>query len=590
MYDFPYKNVVMCALGKIPADLVIKNANVINVFTEEIIECDVAIKDGYVCRIGKTNDIIGGSTKIVNAHGYYLAPAFIDAHIHIESSMITLTEFAKAVIPHGTGTIITDIHELANVLGVYAIDIILEEAKNIPLNVFIMLPSCVPALENKETSGAKITAQDLEKYIKGERVLGLGEMMNYPGVLNLDEEVMKKIQLSQKENKVVDGHAPLLLGKELQAYISVGIHSDHESTTSEEVLEKLRYGMFVMFREGSVSKSLHLIKTILERRLSLERCIIVTDDRHPDDLINEGHLEPALRKVIEFGVDPIKAIKMVTIIPALAFRIPKIGAVAPGYKADVVLLDNLDKMNIKKVFLGGRLVASDGKLVVDIPKPKYPSRVLRTINVKCIPTSDDLLIKVPFKAEEVFINVIVARDVSLITERAKEKVHVRNGVVLPIPERDILQIVVVERHKKTGNIGKGFISGFGLKTGALASSIAHDSHNIVAVGANLKDLQIAIKRVIEIHGGIVVVANGKIEAELSLPFAGLMSLESVEVVASKLELVREKAKELGCKLTRPFMTLSFMALPVIPKLKITDKGLFDVEKFQFISVVEPIDS
>ncbi|MHA1590057.1 MAG: adenine deaminase [Candidatus Njordarchaeales archaeon] len=579
------KDVIRCALGRVPADLVIKNVTVVNVFTEELVEGSIALKGKYIARVGEVNDIISDSTIIYDAKGMYAVPAFIDAHIHIESAMITLTEFARAVIPHGTGTIITDIHELANVIGIEAVDLILREAEKLPLNVFIMLPSCVPAAPGIDTSGAEIGVGEIQEYIEREYVLGLGEMMNYPGVLNLEEDVLKKIGIAQNAGKVVDGHAPLLLGKELQAYASVGILTDHETVTPEEALEKLRSGMYLLVREGSLSKNIDILRKVIERGLSLERCIIVTDDRHPDDLLREGHLDPAIRKAIKMGIDPVKAIKMVTLIPAQAYRLSRIGGIAPGYYADIVLLKNLESVSICKVFLKGELVADDGKVLIKLQTPQYPAKYLRTINVKKTPTKDDLAIISPEDAEEVAVRVIGVQEGSLITKSLTERLAVKNRRVLPDPSRDILEIVVVERHRKTGNIGKGFVKGFGIKRGALASTIAHDSHNIVAVGADLDSLETAIKEVIRIGGGLVVALRDKVLAELSLPLAGLMSIESIENVVQKLDLLNNKAKELGIKIRNPFMTLSFLALPVIPELKITDKGLFDVKLFKRVNVI-----
>lgn len=579
------RSIIRCSLGIIPADLVIKNVTIVNVFTEEFIEGSIALKNGYIARVGDVNDVIRDSTTIINGNGLYAAPAFIDAHIHIESSMLTLTEFAKATIPHGTGTIITDIHELTNVIGEKALKLILNEAKNLPLNVFIMVPSCVPAAPGIDTSGARIDSNKVKELINLPNVLGLGEMMNYPGVLNTDTEVLEKIITTHRQRKIVDGHAPLLFGKELQAYIAAGILTDHESTTGEEAISKLRNGMYLMAREGSLSKNLNILASVMEKNLSLERCIIVSDDKHPNDLLINGHLEPALRKAINMGIDPIKAIKMVTINPARAYRLDRIGAIGPGYYADIALIRDLEEFKIEKVFLKGQLVAENGKLLVDLPRYDYPEEVLQTIHVKKIPNEKDLTIEYHGEDEIVSVNVIGVREESLITDHIREKMKVRNNMLLPDPAQDILEIVVVERHKNTGNIGKGFVKGFGLERGALASSVAHDSHNIICVGASLKDMCIAIGRLIEIRGGLVVVESGKILAELSLPLGGLISLESVESVATKLSEINSKTQKLGCKLKHPFLTLSFLALPVIPKLKMTDKGLFDVEEFKHIDVI-----
>jgi len=584
--SFPYADVINVARGLAKADLVIKNAKIVNVFTEEILEGGIAIKSGYIARIGEIDDVIGDRTNVLDAKGGYLAPSFIDAHIHIESSMITLTQFAKAAVPHGTGGIITDLHEIANVLGEFGIKIILEEARKLPLEVFFMVPSCVPAAEGIDTAGAKIGLREVMKIMDETNAIGLGEMMNYPGVLNLNDEVIGKIDYAHSKRKIVDGHAPLLLGKELQAYIAAGIKTDHESVTEEEAIEKLRYGMYLLAREGSLAKNLStLIRAILKKEFPLDRVIIISDDKHPDDL-EEGHLEPSIRKAIELGVDPIKAIKMVTINPAIAYNLDRIGAIAPGYKANLVILSSLEKVKVDSVFYKGKLVAKEGRLIVDIEDISYPEKALKSVNVKRIPSVEELTVK--FDGERAKIHVIGAKDLSLVTEHIIEEVKVEDGKILPKPEKDLLQIVVLERYKGGRRFGVGFIRGFGIKEGAIAQTIAHDSHNIIAVGASLEDIVLAIKELVNMQGGVIVVRNGKVLGKIQLKFAGLMSLESAENVGRELVKLRELVKELGSKLERPFMTLSFMALPVIPKLKITDKGLFDVEKFSFIEVTERV--
>ena len=582
--SFPYADIINVARGLAEADLVIKNAKIINVFTEEILEGGIAIKSGYIARIGEIDDVIGDGTNVFDAKGKYLAPSFIDAHIHIESSMITLTQFAKAAVPHGTGGVITDLHEIANVLGEFGIKIILEEARKLPLEVFFMVPSCVPAAEGIDTSGAKIGLKEVMKIMDETNAIGLGEMMNYPGVLNLNDEVIGKIDYAHSKRKIVDGHAPLLLGNELQAYIAAGIETDHESVTEEEAIEKLRYGMYLLAREGSLAKNLStLIRAILKKGFPLDRVIIVSDDKHPDDL-EEGHLEPSIRKAIELGADPIKAIKMVTINPAIAYNLDRIGAIAPGYKANLVILSSLEEVKVDSVFYKGKLVAKEGRLIVDLEKASYPEKALMSVNVKRIPSAEELTVK--FDGERAKIHVIGAKDLSLVTEHIIDEVKVEDGRILPNPEKDLLQIVVLERYKGGRSFGVGFVRGFGIKKGAIAQTIAHDSHNIVAVGASLEDIVLAIKELVNMQGGVIVVRNGKVLGKIQLKFAGLMSLEPAEKVGRDLVKLRELVKELGSKLERPFMTLSFMALPVIPKLKITDKGLFDVEKFSFIEVAE----
>ena len=577
------REVILCAHGDVPADLVIRRAKIVNVFSEEILEEDIAIKNGYIARIGDSSDIIGDATKIFDAKELYAAPAFIDAHIHVESSLLNLTQFAKAVIPHGTAAIITDFHELANVLGVRGIKMIIDEAKRLPIHVFIMAPSCVPAAPGVDTSGAEIGAKEIEDLLEEEVVIGLGEMMNYPGTIGGDLEILQKIKASESKRKIVDGHAPLLLGKELQAYRAAGILTDHESVTGKEAVEKLRLGMYLLVRQGSASKNVDILKDVLEVGMPLDRCILVTDDKHVDDLLENGHLEPVIRGAIEIGVDPIKAIKMVTLNVATAYRLNRVGAIAPGYRADIVLMGSIEKIDVKAVFLDGKLVARDGKLLARMGQYEYPRWATQTINLKGRISEDDLAIR--SEREKVRVRVIVAKENSIVTSGTVEEMEVRNGIIEPDPKRDILEIVVVERHRATGNIGRGFVKGFGLKRGAIASSVAHDSHNIVALGTNLGDLATAINIIVDIQGGLVVVDRGKVKAKLELPLAGIMSLEEATIVAEKLKRLKKAARELGASFENPFMTLSFMALPVIPELKITDKGLFDVNKFKHVPLV-----
>ncbi len=577
------RDLILCSRGEIPADLVIRNVRIINVFSEEIFEGEIAVKDGFITRVGSCSDLIGEMTRIFDGEGMFAVPGFIDAHVHVESSLLCPSQFAKAVIPHGTSAIITDFHELANVLGVRGIKMIISEAKRLPMRIFIMAPSCVPAAPGVDTSGAEIGPKDIEELLREDLVIGLGEMMNFPGVINAEKDVLDKILSTERKRKVVDGHAPLLSGRNLQAYRTSGIITDHESTEIEEAIEKLRLGMYLLVRQGSVSKNIDILRGILEMGLPLERCIFVTDDKHVDDILENGHLEPVLRTAVEMGVDPIKAIKMVTLHVATAYRLSRMGAIAPGYYADIVLLEDLKNFGVKAVFLSGELVAKDGKLLISIEPYEYPKWALETINLKRRISSGDLTIRA--KGDTVRIRVIGAKENSVITDEIIENMEVREGLIEADVERDILEIVVVERHKATGNIGLGFVRGFGLKRGAIGSSVAHDSHNIVAVGTNREDLARAINAIAEMGGGLVAVEEGKVVAKLELPLAGLMSLEEPNIVADKLRKLIEAARRMGARFENPFMTLSFMALPVIPKLKITDKGLFDVESFKHVPLI-----
>ena len=546
------KSLIDVAAGRKKADLVIKNANIVNVLTEEIYEGDVAVFKDRIAGIGNYNGI-----EEIDASNLYAVPGLIDGHTHIEMSMLSVTEFARIVVPKGTTSVVEDPHEIANVLGKDGIKVLLEEAKTTPLKVFCMVPSCVPS-SHLETSGAVIDADDVDELLKIEGVIGLAEVMNFPGVINKDEEVIKKI-ISAKDYPI-DGHAPLLSGKELNAYVSAGIGSDHESIDYNEALEKLRLGMRVMIREGSAARNLSNLIKLAGNRYTM----LVTDgDRTIKDLIEQGYLDYVYRRAVEEGLDPIKALQMCTINTAEWFGI-NAGLIAPSKFADVVLLKNLEKFEVVKVI-------ANGKVVGEIKRGfSYPDFVKKSVKVKKLSKED---IKIEGSRRARIIKVIEGE---IVTDEEIEHVE---GIDV---NRDILKIVVVERYGK-GNMGKAYIKGFGLKRGAFASSVAHDAHNIVAVGTNDDDLCLAVNRVAELDGGIVVV-DKDVKAELRLNIAGLMSEERAEVVAEKFEKINVELRKLGCKLKSPVFALSFMALPVIPKLKITDLGLIDVEKFEVVNV------
>jgi len=551
--------IIDVALGKEKADLVIKNAEIVNVLTEEFIKADIAICGDKIAGIGSYEGI-----KEIDAEGLYAVPGLIDGHTHIEMSMLSVTEFARIVVPRGTTSVVADPHEIANVLGKDGIKVLLEEAKTTPLKVFCMVPSCVPS-SPLETPGAVITAEDVEELLELDGVIGLAEMMNYPGVIYKDPEVLKKIEVVKAKRKPIDGHCPLLRGKELNAYVSAGIGSDHESIGEEEAMEKLRLGMRIMIREGSVARNLKALLNIAKK--AYRWCMLVTDgDRTTKDLLEQGYLDYVYRRAVEEGVDPIKALQMCTINTAEWFGI-NAGLIAPGRYADVVLLRNLEKFEVVSVVANGSLVGEIKRAY------EYPEFVKKSVRLKKKIEPED--IKIEGSGTARIIRVIEGE---IVTREDREFV---DGIDV---ERDILKIVVVERHKATGNIGKGFVRGFGLKRGAFASSVAHDAHNIVAVGTNDEDICSAVNRIADLQGGIVVVADGEVKAELQLNIAGLMSEERAEVVAEKIDRIHEELKKLGCKHPSPIFALSFMALPVIPKLKITDLGLVDVERFEVTDV------
>ncbi len=562
------KQFVSVAKGESPADLILTNAKVVNVFNAEIETFNVAIYGGLIAGVGDYQQ----AKEIIDLKGKYVAPGLINGHVHLESSMLDVGQYARAIVPHGTSAIVTDLHEIANVSGLAGIKYVLAYARRLPLDLFLMAPSCVPAT-HLETAGATIGPEDIKKILRYKECIGLGEMMNYPGVLFGDDAVLSKIDSAQ--HKVIDGHAPGVSGLNLNAYIGAGIRSDHESVALAEAAEKLRRGMYVMIREGSSEKNLEALLPLVTDK-TYPRCFFVVDDRHAEDILNDGDIDAVVRKAIRLGLDPVRAIQMATINTANYFRLNKLGAVAPGYQANFIILDNLRDFIIKEVYYHGRKAAENGRALFNLPKPPA-NRLNRTVNVK--PFTLDIL-KLKAKGEHSLAVEVVSGQI--ITRKKSVKVTIKDGFIIPDPARDILKAAVIERHKATGNIGLGLVTGFGLKRGALASSTAHDSHNIVAVGTSDEDIFTAIKEIERLQGGIVVAADGKVLASLATPIAGLLSEEPLEVVVSGIEKLQKIAQELGCVLPAPFATLSFLALPVIPELRLTDLGLVDVNEFKLI--------
>lgn len=559
------------------ADLVFKNANIVNVFTHEIIVADVAIHKGVIVGIGQYD-----GNKNIDLSGKYMAPGLIDSHIHIESSMLSPEEFSKVIVPRGTTTIIVDPHEIANVCGLDGIEYILDSTEDLPLNTYIMLPSCVPAT-NFENAGAILKAKDLEKYINHPRVLGLGEMMNYPGIINKDKNVMDKLELFYKNKKSIDGHAPHVGGENLNAYILSGINTDHECSVEEEMIEKLRLGMYIMIREGSATKDL---KNLIEgvNQYNYQRILFCTDDKHPEDLLKEGHINYNIKLSIENGIDTITAIQMATINPANCYNLKNVGAIAPGYKADLIIFDNLENFNIEEVYKDGKLVGKNKKPLFTTQKRDF-SKVLKTVHLSEINKED---IQIYFEKEqgEEEVNVISLQPYSIITKKMKRKVQILDNKFQFDKQKDILKLAVIERHKNTGNIGLGLVENFKLKNGAIATTISHDSHNLIVVGDNDEDMINAVNKIISMDGGIAISSSNKILGSLSLNIGGLMSDKDIEYVNSKFSKLVDLAYN-TLKVNEdidPFLTLAFLALPVIPEIKLTDKGLFDVEKFKFINL------
>ncbi|MGB9631259.1 MAG: adenine deaminase [Thermoproteota archaeon] len=577
---------VKVALGIEKADLVILNSSFVNVNSGEVLEgWGVAIKGDRVATVGNVEHTIGPDTIIIDAKGRYVVPGFIDAHVHVESSMLCLTNFAKAVLPRGTTTVFIDPHEIANVLGLDGVKLMLDEAADLPLKVFITAPSCVPANPMFETSGAYLGPKEVEEMLKWDGVIALGEMMNYPGVLNFDKEVFEKINAAHKLGKVVEGHDAGLLGKELAAYAAAGISSSHELTTKMDAVERLRLGMYAYMREGSAWLDVaETVKAITEARLDSRHACLVTDDREVDSILKQGQMDHVVRRAIEEGVDPIRAIQMATLNPAEHYGLAReIGSVAPGRYADLLVLKSLSKVETDIVIADGKVVAKEGKLTVKLTPPSYEERFLRTVKIRRL-RKEDFEIKAPVKEGKIKVRVIEALEGNVLTKSRVEELGVEDGLVLPDEKRNIYKVAVVERHKGTGNIGLGFVMGFGFKLGAVASTIAHDTHNMLVLGLKDEDMALAANTLAEVGGGIISVDNGKVLSLVRLPLAGLMSTDEPEVVAEQLESTYSLWRERGCNWVSPFMTMSLLALDVLPELRITDRGLIDTVSYKPVSL------
>lgn len=565
------EELIKVASGKKPADLLLKNARIVNVLSCEIIEDSVSVFDGKICGFGNYD-----AHREIDLKNNFLLPGYIDGHIHIESSMVTVSEFARTVVPMGTTALITDPHEIANVLGLDGIKYMLDSSKYQPLEVYFMMPSCVPAT-SIETSGAVISAGDIFPYLSERWVVGLGEMMDFPGVIRGEKNVLDKIKLVT--HKKIDGHAPGLVGKDLSAYIAVGIKSDHESTTLEEAREKLRKGMHIMIREGTATKNLMAILPLVNAGNS-SNFSFVCDDRSPEDLLNEGHMNYIVKKACDAGLDPVTAVKMATINTAKYFNLPNRGAIAPGYEADMQVLESFESERPLMVFKSGKLVAENGVLKGLKRKPRKVL-IRGSINVKWLDIKD---FKVKARGEK--IKTIELVPSQIITRFKRYRTPSKDGYLVSAPERDLLKICVVDRHRASGSTGIGMLKGMGLKEGAIATSIAHDSHNIVATGVTDEDIMAACVEVVKMNGGLAVVKNGKLIDSLRLPIAGLMSELPVEEVNKKLQQLVSIARSMGARPENPFFILSFLCLPVIPELKITDRGLVDVKNLEMVDLFD----
>lgn len=569
------KKRIAVAAKKVKADTVVKNGKIIDVFNQEIIEADLAITDGVFAGIGSFE-----GKQTIDAKGQYVSPGFIDGHVHIESAMVTPAEFTNVVLPRGVTSIVADPHEIANVSGMDGVKFMIESSENIPLQVFFGIPSCVPATPF-ENAGATLAAEDLLPLYEHERVISLGEVMDFPAVFNGDDAMLDKLVDAMSLNKVIDGHAAGVDQNGINVYMAAGIHSDHECTTAEEAKDRLQRGMYVMLREGSASRDL---KTLLHavNEKNARRCLFVTDDKHLDDLIEEGSIDHNIRVTVEHGIHPITAIQMATLNAAECFGLKNKGAIAPGYDADFLFLDDLENRKIAEVFVKGVSVAKNGQCVSNYKNAVQPSdRLVNSVQMKEVVISD-LHIHLYNNQKANIISIIPN---SIITKHKVQTVDVENERFQPSVAKDLLKMAVIERHNYKGNIGLGILHGLGLKSGAIASTFAHDSHNIIVAGTNDGDMLMAINSIKKINGGLVVVENGKLLASLPLPISGLISDQDFNSVNAGLHALNDALDSIGFSGNfNPFITLSFMALPVIPDLKLTDNGLFDVRSFKHIKI------
>jgi adenine deaminase len=577
------RTLVGAAMGREQADLVIRGGSLVNVHTAEILDgLDVAVNAGRVALVGQAEHMIGPATTVIDASGYYLLPGLIEGHVHIESSMITPTQFARAVLPHGTTAAFIDNHELANVLGVEGIRQMMEDCRGLPLKVYLAMPSCVPALPGLEDAGATIGPLDVEEAMGWEHVAALGEMMNMPGVLGGDGAVHAMLAATLKVGKVVTGHYSIPeTERGLQAYVASGISSCHESTRKEDALAKLRLGMYVMLREGSAWHDLHdTIRALTETGVDSRHAMMITDDTHPDTLVNVGHMNHVVRRAVEEGLDPVRAVQMATINVAEYFRLGHdLGSISPGKCADIIFVHDLGGMRVEKVLVDGVLVAEGGKMVVDLRPFDYPASFRHSVRLPRPLLAEDFHVIAPQGAQAVQVRVIEVSEAQVVTKHLQMWRPVHDGRVTASATEDLAKVASVERHRGTGQIGLGFVKGFGFGSGAVASTIAHDSHNLLIVGTNDADMAFAGNTLAEAGGGMVAVRDGHVLALVPLAIAGLMSQASVEKVNDQVKGLARAWKELGCDLESPFMTMSILALPVIPELRITNRGLVDTVEF-----------
>ncbi len=575
------------ATGKIPADTVIRGGKVINVFTGEILNWDIAIKGDRIATVGDVNHTIGQSTQVIDATGHYLSPGFLDGHVHVESSMVTVTQFARAVLPLGTTGIFMDPHEIANVLGVEGVRLMVEEGLHLPLKVLATMPSCVPAAPGFEDAGAVFGPDEIAKAMNWPGICGLGEMMSFPGVLAGDPKVHGELKATLEAHKPITGHYSMpgeFQG--LAAYTAAGIRSDHEAVLKEDALNRLRLGMYTKMREGSAWHDVAAtVKSLTETGIDSRRAVLVSDDVHPETLLSIGHLNHVVRRAINEGLNPIKAIQAVTINCAECFGMDQeLGAIAPGRFADILFLKDLAKVDIDKVMVDGHIIAQEGRLLVDLPAVEYPEFARNSVHLQQPLNSTHFRVTVPADRTSIQVRVMEIIEASVLTKHLTTELPVVNGVVEASVQHDLAKAAVVERHGNNKGIGFGFVKGFGFHSGAVASTVAHDSHNLLIVGMNDEDMALAGNTLAECGGGMVAVRDGKVLALLPLPIAGLMSDRLVEDVAAQLSKVHQAWEELGCNLVSPFMTMALLSLPVLPELRLTNRGLVDTVKFRFVDL------
>ncbi|UOQ87255.1 adenine deaminase [Gracilibacillus salinarum] len=577
------------ALGEEKADLVIQNGTLVNVMTRELQSgIDVAIKSDRIAFVGKADHVIGEGTTVIDANGKYISPGLMDGHMHVESTMLSVTEFAKAALRKGTTAVFMDPHEIANVLGSEGVRMMHEEGRQLPLKVFTTFPSCVPATNDLEDAGATLDEKDIEKGLTWDGVVGLGEVMNFPGVVYDDPKMIKEIEATIAANKTVTGHFPDGTSGMLQAYIASGVDSCHETVAREQALEKARLGMHIMIREGSAWHDVkEVIKIVTEDGIDPTNVTLVTDDVYPQTLVDKGQLNHVVRRAIEEGTDPVMAIQMATINVARYFQMDKqMGSITPGKIADLIIIDDLQVMEASTVITDGEIVVANDQIVKKIPVYTYPDNAKNTVKLARSLYASDFAYVTDTEAKQVKVNGIRAIENSARTERMEASLKVADHVIQMDLEQDIIQLACIDRHHGTGQVSLAFTQGFGLQSGAVASTVAHDSHNLLVMGVDREDMALAGNKLAESGGGMIVVKDGKVLAHVPMPIAGLMSDQPLETVVEQVKQLEAAWRELGCSIHAPFMTFSLIALPVIPEIRISNRGLVDVTKFELIDVIQ----